>query len=245
MAINFPTSLDALTNPTPTDYLNSPSHSGQHANANDILEALEAKVGINSSAVTSSFDYRINAIETWLSEVTGADKAVGKTATQTLTNKTLTSPKINENVAVTATATEINKLAGLSTTAEELGLLSGILSIGKSKVGTISRNLATTTDLAITGVGFKPNKIIMIGVGGVDSDNASVGFADSARSAGCIRRQTGANWSSANRLCSLRPSSGIRSIGVKSYDSDGFTLEFFTDYGSPTGTATLYYIAMS
>jgi hypothetical protein len=58
------------------------------ADANDAIEALEAKVGINSSAVTTSHDYK-------LGEVTGTDKAVGKTATQTLTNKTLTSPIIN------------------------------------------------------------------------------------------------------------------------------------------------------
>ena len=41
-------------------------------------------------------------------------------ATQTLTNKTLTSPKINEDVAVTATATELNKLDGVTATATEL-----------------------------------------------------------------------------------------------------------------------------
>ena len=34
--------------------------------------------------------------------------------TKTLTNKTLTSPKINENVAVTATATEINHSDGVT-----------------------------------------------------------------------------------------------------------------------------------
>ena len=34
------------------------------------------------------------------------------TGTQTLTNKTLTSPKINENVALSATATELNRLDG-------------------------------------------------------------------------------------------------------------------------------------
>ena len=38
----------------------------------------------------------------------GNDEFVFKDHTQTLTNKTLTSPKINENVAVSATATEIN-----------------------------------------------------------------------------------------------------------------------------------------
>lgn len=57
MATNFPTSLDTLTNPTSTDGLNNPSHSSQHADANDAIEALEAKVGVNSSAVTTSLDY--------------------------------------------------------------------------------------------------------------------------------------------------------------------------------------------
>ena len=36
--------------------------------------------------------------------------------TETLTNKTLTSPKINENVAVTSTATELNLLDGKAAT---------------------------------------------------------------------------------------------------------------------------------
>lgn len=41
MATNFPTSVDALTNPVSNDSLNSPSHSSQHANANDAIEAIE------------------------------------------------------------------------------------------------------------------------------------------------------------------------------------------------------------
>ena len=59
MATNFPTSLDSLTNPTSTDQLTSPSHADQHANANDAIEALQAKVGVNSSAVTTSLDYKV------------------------------------------------------------------------------------------------------------------------------------------------------------------------------------------
>lgn len=90
--INFPTSLDSLPNPTSTDLeenaVTALDHDQQHSNANDAIEALEAKVGIDGSAVTTSHSYK-------LGEVTGSDKAVGKTATQTLTNKTLTSPQIN------------------------------------------------------------------------------------------------------------------------------------------------------
>jgi hypothetical protein len=62
MSTNFPTSLDTYTNPTPTDYLNSPSHSGQHANVNDAIEAIEIKLGINNSADVSSVDYLLNQI---------------------------------------------------------------------------------------------------------------------------------------------------------------------------------------
>jgi len=43
---------------------------------------------------------------------TGA--VVGTTNTQTLTNKTLTSPKINENVALTSTSTELNYVDGVT-----------------------------------------------------------------------------------------------------------------------------------
>ncbi len=63
MATNFPSSLDSFTNPTAVDTLDSPPHDTQHADANDAIEALEAKVGVNGSAVTTSHEYRINSIE--------------------------------------------------------------------------------------------------------------------------------------------------------------------------------------
>lgn len=60
MATGFPTSLDALTNPLSTDVLTSPSHADQHANANDAIEALQVKVGVTGSAVSTSLDYKVN-----------------------------------------------------------------------------------------------------------------------------------------------------------------------------------------
>ena len=60
---------------------------------------------------------------------TGGDaRLVSATSTATLTNKTLTSPKINEDVAVTATATEINLLDGVTATTSELNILDGVTS---------------------------------------------------------------------------------------------------------------------
>ena len=56
MATNFPASLDSLSNPSPNNTLDSPSHSTHHANLNDAIEALEAKVGVDGSAVATSHD---------------------------------------------------------------------------------------------------------------------------------------------------------------------------------------------
>lgn len=72
MTTNFPSSLDNLSNPSPGDALTSPSHAGQHADANDAIEALQAKVGIDSSAVTSSHDYKITDITSRLNTVENA-----------------------------------------------------------------------------------------------------------------------------------------------------------------------------
>lgn len=63
MATTYPTSIDSLTNPTATDSQSTVSHSSQHANANDAIEALQTKVGIDSSADTNSLDYRVTTLE--------------------------------------------------------------------------------------------------------------------------------------------------------------------------------------
>jgi len=66
MASNFPSSLDTFTNPSSTDAMDSVSvpHATQHSDLNDAVEALQAKVGVDSSAVTSSLDYKVAQLET-------------------------------------------------------------------------------------------------------------------------------------------------------------------------------------
>jgi len=65
MASNFPSSLDSFTNPSSTDAMDSVSvpHATQHSDLNDAVEALQAKVGADSSAVTSSLDYKVAQLE--------------------------------------------------------------------------------------------------------------------------------------------------------------------------------------
>lgn len=61
MATNFPAGLDALVNPTPTSNRSTLSHAGQHDNANDAIEALQVKVGVDASADPASLDYKVTA----------------------------------------------------------------------------------------------------------------------------------------------------------------------------------------
>lgn len=61
MAITYPTSLDTLTNPTSGQTLAAGNHTQQHADANDAIEALEAKCGITGSADTASLTYQVAA----------------------------------------------------------------------------------------------------------------------------------------------------------------------------------------
>ena len=58
----------------------------------------------------------------------GNSRLLSAASTATLTNKTLTSPKINEDVAVTSTATELNLLDGVTSTTAELNILDGVTS---------------------------------------------------------------------------------------------------------------------
>ena len=59
MTTNYPASLDNFVNPAGTATLASPDHAGQHSDINDAVEALQAKVGVDSSAVTTSLDYKV------------------------------------------------------------------------------------------------------------------------------------------------------------------------------------------
>jgi hypothetical protein len=62
MPTNFPTSLDNFTNPI-AGATRETTEVALHTNHNDAIEALEAKVGVNDSAVTTSLDYRVNFVE--------------------------------------------------------------------------------------------------------------------------------------------------------------------------------------
>lgn len=59
MSTSFPSGLDSFTNPASTDSLATVNHASQHDNINDAMAAVQAKVGVNGSAVTTSLDYKL------------------------------------------------------------------------------------------------------------------------------------------------------------------------------------------
>lgn len=62
MSTSFPTSLDNYAT-VPENQATSVQHRDRHQSIEDAMEAVQTKVGINNSLVTTSFDYRIRALE--------------------------------------------------------------------------------------------------------------------------------------------------------------------------------------
>lgn len=59
MPTSFPSAVDSFVNPQAGNRQNNPSHLQQHILANDAISALQGKVGIDGSIVTSSLDYLV------------------------------------------------------------------------------------------------------------------------------------------------------------------------------------------
>jgi hypothetical protein len=78
------------------------------------------------------------------------DTLVGKATTDTLTNKTLTSPKINENVELLATSTELNILDGATLSTTELNYVDGVTSAIQTQLDAKATSSDLTTHTGAT-----------------------------------------------------------------------------------------------
>jgi hypothetical protein len=113
------------------------------------VTSITAGTGLSGGAITSSGTIAIDTATT-----------VDKTTAQTLTNKTLTSPKINEDVAVTSTATELNLLDGSTA-----GTIANSKAVIYSAAGQVNGTTLAIAGTAITSTATELN--LLDGVSGL------------------------------------------------------------------------------
>lgn len=150
----YPTDLDNLAN-------NVDDVDASHINT------LQAKVGADSSAVTSSHDYK-------LSGVTGTDKAASLTGSETLTNKTLTSPTIN-----TATITSS------ASTLTSPKVVTGINDTNGNELLKVTATASAINELTLANAAAGSNPTVTASGGDTD-----VGFDLKMKGAGKFRKPT-------------------------------------------------------
>lgn len=152
MASNFPSSLDSLTNPSAGSSTTTVDHASQHANANDAIEALQAKVGIDDSAVTSSLDYRVNALED-ATDAGGVWGAITGTLSDQTDLQNALDAKQDVLTGLTSSISELNILDGATLTTTELNYVDGVTSAIQTqlnaKQATISGLTASGAELNI------------------------------------------------------------------------------------------------
>jgi len=151
---------------------------------------------------------------------------VSLVSTDTLTNKTLTSPKINEDVAVTSTATELNLLDGVTSTTAELNILDGVTST-TAELNLIDGGTSRGTTAVASGDGILINDAGTMRMTNVDT--VSTYFA--GHSVG------GANIVTTGALNSGSITSGFGTINI---GSSAFTTTGAVNFGSlADGTITV------
>lgn len=154
MAINYPTSIDdatSLPNPNSDSSMLNPDHGELHSNANDAIKAVETKLGTGSSVAASGKLLRGTGagISAWDKDAP-AGAIVGTTDTQSLTNKTLTSPSITGGTISNATV-NVDSVAGY--TAAGIGTVYGMAISSGNITGAVSVGgaLTASSTLAVTG----------------------------------------------------------------------------------------------
>jgi hypothetical protein len=113
------------------------------------------------------------------------------------------------------------------------------------KVGTFSIDTTTATGTqAITGVGFTPKAVVFFAVQS-NSVEVSFGFDDGTDARAISYNPDVSVWGNSATFSIYDVNGTGSSYGgnVDSFDEDGFTIGW-TKEGSPTGTLTVYYLAL-
>lgn len=178
---NYPGSLDDFTNPTASDNLSTPAvlHPTQHANVNDAVEALEAKVGIGSGTAA--------AAATGAALVKQSDGTTAYTGVVTLTTaQTITATKTFSPATAAGVALIVKGLAGQTGNLQEWQDSAGVVAatIDASAYATFNGFRTTASN---TGVGRTTLSSLTSGI-----ENVAVGvFALAAVTSGSYHTAVG------------------------------------------------------
>lgn len=125
----------------------------------------------DTNGYNKEIELDIAAVKTQLN----TDGYITESSTSTLTNKTLTSPKINEDVALTATATELNYVDGV-TSAIQTQLNAKAPLADPVFTGTVDFTGATLTGIPVTSAATPTTEGTVYGLFGGEFLNTSVGY---------------------------------------------------------------------
>lgn len=170
----------------------------------------------------------------------GTQFQLGKVGIQSLaTYAPLASP--------TFTGTPAAPTAANGTSTTQLATTAFLAAALKIKVGSFTRDVSTASgNQAVTGVGFEPDLIMVFGGSTGNSWFTFAGASDGS-TAGSIQDNgpvNGGSYSVTADLLKFIQSGSDNYVGaLNSFDADGFTIGW-TKTGSPTGTATIKYIAL-
>ena len=157
MATNYPGSIDSLTNPSAGDALTSPSHSAQHANANDAIESVQTELGTNPSGSDATVAARLTAIEA------GTNLATGAVTSAKIADGTIVNDDINASAAIAR-----SKISGLPTSSTDNTVArfdSTAGAIQTSGVVIDDNNRLTVATGATGGYGFASGAVHLSGTG--------------------------------------------------------------------------------
>jgi len=142
MATTFPTTLDQLLNPTGTDSVQLVSHAAQHSNANDAIEALEAKLGVDNSTNTETIDYKVrDLISKIYTNEMAQDAIASALAAGTHTNITVNYDDVANSLSLVATYDDEEVMDAIATS---LTAGSGITKVYNDAANTITVSVDTT-----------------------------------------------------------------------------------------------------
>jgi hypothetical protein len=132
----------------------SPTFAGLTINGADI---------VIEGAIPDAFETTLRIVDPTADRTVTFQDATGtvvlRDSTDTLTNKTLTSPKVNEDVVLTATSSELNILDGATLTTTELNYVDGVTSAIQTQMD-LKSPLASPT---FTGTVTVPDNTIALG----------------------------------------------------------------------------------